>query len=92
MSTKKTPGEAKYMREYEARPEQVKNREARNKARAQAEKAGVVRKGDGKDVDHKDALIDGGSNAKSNQRVVTEKTNRGWRAGSGSYDPNKQKK
>lgn len=37
---------------YENRPEQVKRREARNKARRAAEKAGKVHKGDGKEVDH----------------------------------------
>lgn len=37
---------------YENRPEQVKRRVARNRARAKAEKAGLVHKGDGKEVDH----------------------------------------
>lgn len=37
---------------YEDRPEQVKRRMARNRARAKAEKEGKVRKGDGKEVDH----------------------------------------
>lgn len=37
---------------YENSPEQVKRREARNRARAQAEKAGKVHKGDGKELDH----------------------------------------
>lgn len=37
---------------YENRPEQVKRRMARNKARAKAEKAGKVHKGDGKELDH----------------------------------------
>lgn len=37
---------------YEERPRQVKRREARNRARAQAERRGKVRKGDGKELDH----------------------------------------
>lgn len=37
---------------YENQPEQVRRREARNRARAKAEKAGKVHKGDGKEVDH----------------------------------------
>ena len=42
---------------YKSRPEQVKKRTSRNKARRMAMKAGLVRKGDGKDVDHKLSLI-----------------------------------
>ena len=38
--------------EYEARPEQVDRRMARNRARAKAEREGKVHKGDGKEVDH----------------------------------------
>ena len=41
--------------------------------------AGKVKKGDGKHVDHKTPLDAGGSNAKSNRRVVSAKTNKGWR-------------
>jgi hypothetical protein len=37
---------------YEDRPDQVKRRMARNNARSKAEKAGKVRKGDGKELDH----------------------------------------
>lgn len=37
---------------YENRPEQVKRREARNKARGRAMRKGLVRKGDGKELDH----------------------------------------
>ena len=49
--------ERNYKKEYEdyhARPEQIKRRAARNKARRHLEKEGKVSKGDGKDVDHKD--------------------------------------
>jgi len=37
---------------YEDRPDQVKRREARNRARSQAMILGKVRKGDGKELDH----------------------------------------
>lgn len=37
---------------YENRPEQVKRREARNKARRKALKEGKVHKGDNKELDH----------------------------------------
>lgn len=37
---------------WEDQPAQVKRREARNRVRAKAEKAGKVHKGDGKELDH----------------------------------------
>lgn len=40
-------------REYNSSPEQKKRRAERNASRAKMEKAGKVRKGDGKDVDHR---------------------------------------
>lgn len=38
---------------YNSKPEQVKRRMARNRARAKMIRAGKARKGDGKDVAHK---------------------------------------
>jgi hypothetical protein len=52
---------------YDGKPEQVKDRAKRNAARAMLAKEGVVKKGDGKDVDHKKALSKGGGNARGNQ-------------------------
>lgn len=43
------------------------------------EKAGKVRKGDGKDVDHKTPLSKGGTTTKSNLRVVSRSNNRSFR-------------
>jgi hypothetical protein len=63
-------------RKYNSQPEQKKNRAARNTARYRAEKEGKVRKGDGKDVDHKRQLMQGGSNHKSNLRVTGASANR----------------
>ena len=77
------PKKAAYDKAYNARPEQKKNRAERNAARREMEKAGVVHKGDGKDVDHKKMLDNGGSNARSNLRAVDQKTNRGWRKTNG---------
>lgn len=68
-----------YMTNYENTPQQVKVREERNKARADAIKAGTVKKGDGKEVDHIKMLDQGGTNAKSNRRVVPAAKNRAWR-------------
>ena len=51
-----------------------KDRAARNKARRMMEKAGRVRKGDGKEVDHKN--FNPRNNSAANLRVVSQKTNR----------------
>ena len=66
----------KEYREYHGRPEQIKKRDARNKARRMMEKEGRVRKGDGREVDHKVPLSKGGSNSRRNLRIVTRRTNR----------------
>lgn len=63
-------------REYDGSPARKKARAARNKARRQAMRDGKVRKGDGKDVDHKKPLSQGGSTDKSNTRVRSAKSNR----------------
>lgn len=75
---------AAYDKAYNARPEQVNNREKRNAARAELMREGKVKKGDGKDVDHKKMLDGNGTNAKGNLRVVDQTTNRGWRKTHGS--------
>lgn len=63
-------------RKYNSQPEQKKNRAARNQARREAERKGQVNKGDGKDVDHKKQLMEGGTNSKSNRRVTSSSANR----------------
>lgn len=62
--------------DYHGKPEQKKQRAERNNARARMVKAGKVHKGDGKDVDHKKPLFNGGSNANSNLRVKSVHDNR----------------
>jgi hypothetical protein len=65
---------AKEYREHGGTPEQIKRRSARNKARRQAIKEGRVRKGDGKEIDHKN--FNPLDNRKSNLRVISKKANR----------------
>lgn len=62
--------------DYHSKPEQIANRAARNHARLEASKSGAVKKGDGKEIDHKVPISKGGSNSKSNTRVVSRHTNR----------------
>lgn len=71
----------KHYEEYQGTPEQIRKRSLRNQARRELEKEGLVRKGDGKDVDHKTPLRAGGSNYKKNLRVIDAGRNRGWRDG-----------
>ena len=66
----------KIYKKYHSSRKAKKARAARNKARRQMVKAGRVRKGDGKEVDHKRPLSKGGSNGKKNLRVVKRKKNR----------------
>lgn len=49
---KSTGRDYSYDKAYAARPEQKRRRAERNKARRDAERRGVVHKGDGKDIDH----------------------------------------
>jgi 5-methylcytosine-specific restriction endonuclease McrA len=79
MAKKKDTRQRNYRREYDqyhAKLEQKKNRALRNRARNDAKKDGAVKKGDGKEIDHKKPLSKGGSNSKSNRRVVSRKANR----------------
>lgn len=62
----------KEYRDYHGKPAQRKNRAARNKARSVM----GLKVGDKREVDHKKPLSRGGSNTKSNLRVVSRTTNR----------------
>lgn len=57
---------------YHASPEQKRRRAQRNAARRKMERAGHVRKGDGKDVHHKNGM----SNHSSNLAVLPRSINR----------------
>lgn len=77
----KDPKDRKYKKEYEqyqGKPEQIKKRTARNKARRMLESEGKVSKGDGNDVDHVKPLSKGGSSGKGNLRVVKSGANRSF--------------
>ena len=63
---------------YQGSDDQKKKRALRNNARRRLMRNGRVRKGDGKDVDHKRALDNGGGNGNTNLRVVSKSTNRGF--------------
>lgn len=63
---------------YQGTDKQKKNRALRNNVRREAEREGKAHKGDGMDVDHKRPLRDGGTNTKSNLRVISKSKNRGF--------------
>lgn len=86
---KSSPRKLEYQKEYNARPEEVAKRVKNNAARREAIKAGKVQVGDGKDVAHKRSLENGGGNTAGNLEVQARSKNRGWRRGSGSYNPDK---
>lgn len=74
-------GKRDYKREvalYTSRPEVIKKRTEQNAARRELMKTGEVKKGDGKDVDHKKPLSKGGSNSKGNLRAVPASENRSF--------------
>lgn len=68
-----------YYKKYHASPEAKKDRAARNKARREAIREGKVKKGDGKELDHKVPLSKGGSRSTSNTRVVSRRKNRSYK-------------
>lgn len=61
---------------YNSKPEQKKRRAQRNAARRKMIKAGKVRKGDGKDVAHKDNNT--ANNSRSNLAVQSKAKNRSF--------------
>ena len=66
-----------YKREYalfHGKPEQVRRRAQRNKSRRLAVRAGLVRKGDKMDIDHRDH--DTSNQGRSNLRVLSQSKNR----------------
>jgi|TARA_R100000479_G_scaffold46262_1_gene21364 hypothetical protein len=64
----------KEYREYHSKPEQKKRRAGRNAARRIMEMVGKAKKGDGKDVDHKNGNPT--DNRKKNLRVISKSKNR----------------
>ena len=81
-----------YKREYKtyhAKPKQKKRRAQRNSARSIMTKAGRVRQGDGKDVDHKNRNT--ADNRKKNLRVVSKSKNRSFARPKKKAAPKKRK-
>ena len=67
----------KEYKNFHGKPAQIKRRAQRNAARAKMVKAGKVRKGDKRDVDHKNGRT--ADNSASNLRAVSRSKNRGYR-------------
>lgn len=68
-------------RKYNGSPTQKKRRAERNASRRKMEKAGKVRKGDGKEVDHRNK--DTSDQSKKNLRVRNKSENRADNRGTG---------
>jgi len=76
-----TNGKRDYKKEYakyHGKPEQIANRSERTTARRKANEDGRTSKGDGRDLDHRKPLSKGGSNGRSNLRVVSASSNRSF--------------
>lgn len=81
-----TAARRKAQAKYNSKPEQVKRRTARNRARRAMIKAGKAHKGDGKDVEHKNGNpLD---NRKSNWRMGTKHHNRSYPRTKGGHKKN----
>ena len=68
--------ETRHYKKEDKKPEVRERREERHLARAHAIKAGIVRKGDGLELDHRVPLTRGGSNSPGNIRVTSRHENR----------------
>lgn len=73
-------------RKYNSKPSSKKDRASRNAARGEAMKAGKVRKGDGKDIDHKN------SNPRDNRKGNTQVMAAGKNRAMNQHDPRQKKK
>lgn len=71
---------------YHGKPEQIKRRVARDKARRAMQKAGKVTKGSGKDVNHKDG--NPLNNDPSNLEATSKKKNRSYPRTKGAHKKN----
>ena len=77
-----TNGKRDYKKDYakyQGRPEQIKNRSTRNKARAMLAKAKGAAAVEGKDVAHSKALSKGGKNTLSNLFAQDKSKNRSFK-------------
>lgn len=80
MAKSKNPPEKRdYQHEYQIESAQRrKQRAERNKARRMLMREGQVHVGDGKDVDHKKPLSQGGQTTRNNIRVQSARANRSY--------------
>ena len=83
MATRKRDYKAEY-ENYDGTPAVKKKRAQRNKARRMLEREGIVKKGDGKDVDHMKPISKGGTNKGGNLRVKSASANRSFKRNSDS--------
>jgi hypothetical protein len=75
-----TAGRQAAQAKYNSKPEQVKRRMARNRARAAMIRAGKAHKGDGKDVGHADGNpMNTPKNGTKNLRMESKRANRSYR-------------
>lgn len=91
------PSSKNYKRDYKQEyanesPQRRKQRSMRNQARQELMKEGLVKKGDGKHVDHKNPLSKGGGNSRKNLRVRSGRSNSSYqRTSSGAMKYRSQK-
>lgn len=76
MATNSKAYNKKHYKEYWGNKPAIKDRAERNRARASAMKAWKVKKGDGKEIDHKKPLSKWWAKSNTNTRVLSMKTNR----------------
>lgn len=69
----------RHYRDYAGKPKAIKNRSNNNKARRIMEDKVGKEAMKGKDVHHIKAQRDGGKTVASNLKLVTPKSNRGWK-------------
>ena len=79
-SQKNTPARQRAQKKYNAKPEQKKRRAQRNAARAKMVAAGKARKGDGKDVAHRNNRTS--DNSASNLSMQSKAKNRSFKRNS----------
>lgn len=71
---------AKEYARYHGKPEKIKERAQRNAARSEMVKRHGKAALAGKDIDHKQAIRNGGGNGNGNLAVSSVHRNRGWEA------------